>query len=259
MKISAEEIRRMDQSAIQDYSIPGLLLMENAGRSVSDVIFREYKPCKVLIVTGKGNNGGDGLVVARHLANRGYSVQVVLLEDPARLKADPLLNFSIISKMNIPWVLMAAGSEEKIFGFCQESELVVDAIFGIGIHSPVRGIFEKAIRAINRCGSNTDQSKRSGDWGRPNYHLGKEIKSLGGRPVVSIDIPSGLDADTGQVHGVAVKATKTVTLALPKRGLFEGEGPKYAGEIEVADIGIPRELLLPFLNYPCPGFNFLKG
>ena len=143
---------------------------------------------------------------------------------------------------------------KNLIEFCQESELVVDAIFGIGIHSPVRGIFEKAIRAINRCGSNTDQSKRSGDWGRPNYHLGKEIKSLGGRPVVSIDIPSGLDADTGQVHGVAVKATKTVTLALPKRGLFEGEGPKYAGEIEVADIGIPRELLLPFLNYPCPGF-----
>ncbi|MFA5168621.1 MAG: NAD(P)H-hydrate epimerase [Candidatus Omnitrophota bacterium] len=224
MRISAEEARRIDQSAIRDYCIPGLLLMENAGRSVSDVISREYKPCKVLVVTGKGNNGGDGLVVARHLANRGYPVQVALLEDPARLKADPLLNFSIVVKMKIPWVLMATASEGKIFEFCRESELVVDAIFGIGVHSPVRGIFERAIRAINRCQ----------------------------RPVVSIDIPSGLDADTGQVHGVAVKAAKTVTLALPKRGLFDGEGRAYAGEIEVADIGIPRELLLPFLDYPCP-------
>ena len=220
MRISAEEVRRLDQSAIRDYGIPSFLLMENAGRSISDVISREYKPCKVLIVTGKGNNGGDGLVVARYLANRGYVVRVVLLEDPARFKTDPLLNFSIVSKMNIPSVLMTAASEEKIFKFCQESELVVDAIFGVGIHSPVRGIFEKAIRAINRCQ----------------------------KPVVSIDIPSGLDADTGQVHGVAVKATWTVTLALPKRGLSEGEGPGYTGRIEVADIGIPRELLLPFLG-----------
>ncbi len=220
MRISAEEIRRMDEASIRDYCIPSLLLMENAGRSVSDVISREYKPCKVLIFAGKGNNGGDGLVVARHLENHGYSVQVALLEDPVRLKADPLLNFSIVSKMSIPCVLMAAYPEEKMLGFCRESELVVDAIFGVGIHSPVHGIFEKAIRAINRSQ----------------------------KPVVSIDIPSGLDADTGQVHGVAVKATKTVTLALPKRGLFEGEGPRYAGEIEVVDIGIPRELLQPFLG-----------
>jgi hydroxyethylthiazole kinase-like uncharacterized protein yjeF len=220
MRISTEEIRSLDQSAIRDYSIPSLLLMENAGRSVCDVIVREHAPCKVLIVAGKGNNGGDGLVVARHLSNHGYSVRVVLLEDPTRLKADPLLNFSILRNMNISWNFIEAGAEDEIFGFCQESELIVDAIFGVGIHSPVRGVFEKAICAMSRAQ----------------------------RPVVSIDMPSGLDADTGQVHGVAVKATKTVTLTLPKHGLFEGEGPQYSGEIEVVDIGIPRELLLPFLD-----------
>ncbi len=219
-RVGADEIRELDRLATRDYSMPALLLMENAGRSVSDVILREYKACKVLIFIGKGNNGGDGLVVARHLANHGYFVQVALLEDPSRLKADPLLNFSIVSKMNIPRVLLAAASDEKIPAYCQESELVVDAIFGVGIHSPVCGIFEKAILAIN--GSH--------------------------RPVVSIDIPSGLDADTGQVHGVAVRATQTVTLSLPKRGLFEGEGPRYSGEIRVVDIGMPRELLLPFLS-----------
>jgi len=220
MRITAEEIRRMDQSAIQDYSIPSLLLMENAGRSVCDVIFREYKPCKVLIVAGKGNNGGDGLVAARHLANHGFLIQVLLLDEPSQLKADPLLNFSILRKMNIPLSVMGTIPEEKLSGLFQDSELVVDAIFGVGIHSPVRGIFEKAIRAINGCQ----------------------------RPVVSIDIPSGLDTDTGEVHGVAVKASKTVTLTLPKRGLFEGEGRQYAGEIEVVDIGMPRELLSPFLK-----------
>lgn len=220
-RISVAEIRRLDQAAIRDYSIPALLLMENAGRSVSDVISRGGKPRRVLIFAGNGNNGGDGLVVARHLTNLSYSVQVVLLGDPAQLKPDPLLNFKIVSQMNIPMVL-ADGStpEEELLQHCLNAELVVDAIFGIGIHSPVCGIFEKAIRAINRSQ----------------------------RPVVSIDVPSGLNADTGQVYGVAVKAARTVTLALPKAGLFEGEGPKYAGEIEVVDMGIPRELLAPFLG-----------
>ncbi|MEI7752737.1 MAG: NAD(P)H-hydrate epimerase [Candidatus Omnitrophota bacterium] len=222
MRISAEEIRSMDESAIRDYSIPSLLLMENAGRSVCDVIVREYKACKVLIVAGKGNNGGDGLVAARHLANQGYLAQVLLLEDPDQFKPEPLLNFSILRKMNIPWSVTGAIPEENLSGLFQDSELVVDAIFGVGIHNPVRGIFEKVIRAINGCQ----------------------------KPVVSIDIPSGLDTDTGEVHGVAVKATKTVTLTLPKRGLFEGDGRQYAGEIEVVDIGIPRELVLPFLSHP---------
>jgi len=219
--VSASEIRRLDQAATRDYGIPALLLMENAGRAVSDVISREYKPCKVLIFVGKGNNGGDGLVVARHLANRGFHVRVVLLEDPAKLKADPLLNFTIVKKMKIPLVLMTENStDEELSAHCSEADLVIDAIFGVGIHSPLSGIFEKAVRAINR----------------------------NGKFVISIDIPSGLDADTGQVHGVVVKATRTVTLALPKLGLFAGEGPKCAGKVECVDIGIPRELLLPFFR-----------
>lgn len=225
MKISAEAIRQMDHSAIQDYAIPSLLLMENAGRSVSDIISRDYKPCAVLIFVGKGNNGGDGLVAARHLSNRGFSVQIALFEDPSRLKGDALLNFTIAGKMNIPRILMAGLSEKKISGYCQVPSLVVDAIFGIGLQRPVQGIFEQVIRTINK-------SKK---------------------PVVSIDVPSGLDADTGQVHGVAIYAAKTVTLSLPKCGLFEGEGPRYSGAIEVADIGIPRELLLPYLNLPRDG------
>lgn len=220
-RVTGAEIRRLDQTAIRDYSIPSLLLMENAGRSVSDVISREYKPCKVLIFIGKGNNGGDGFVVARHLANRGFSVQIVLLAPLAQLTADSRTNFQIVRKMGISVVLVSAATpEEEWLGYCQNAELVVDAIFGVGIHSPVSGIFQKAIQAIN------------------------QIK----KPVVSIDVPSGLDADTGQVHGVAVHATKTVTLTLPKIGLFEGEGLKCAGEVEVVDIGIPRELLLPFLK-----------
>ena len=220
MRISAADVRKIDESALRDYAMPGLLLMENAGRSVGEIVRRDYRPCKALIFVGRGNNGGDGLVVARHLANHGYPVRVAFLEDPSGLKGDPLLNFSILNKMNIPWMSLASISDEEMVAFCSKSDLVVDAIFGVGIHSTIDGIYEKAIRLIN-------ESRK---------------------PVVSIDIPSGLDADTGFVHGIAVQATKTVTLALPKRGLFEGEGPRYAGKIEVADIGIPRELLSPFID-----------
>ena len=157
---------------------------------------------------------------SRHLANRGFSSQVILLEDPSGLKPDPLMNLNILRKMNVPLVHRCVASEEDFFKNVHTADLVVDAIFGVGINSPVTGILENAIRAINR--SHKD--------------------------VISIDVPSGLDADTGEVQGVAVKARKTVTLALPKLGLFEGEGPKYAGEIEVVDIGLPRELLRPFLD-----------
>ncbi len=219
-RVTADDIRRLDLSAARDYAIPSVLLMENAGRAVSDVILRDHPSCKVLIFAGKGNNGGDGLVVARRLANLAYKVRVILFESPSNLKADPLLNYNIAEKMAIPITVSAALSENAFLDLCRGSDLIVDAIFGIGIHSSVQGIFRDAISAINRSG----------------------------KPVVSIDIPSGLDSDTGRIQGVAVKATSTVTLALPKRGLFEGEGPSYAGRVEVADIGIPRDLLAPYLD-----------
>lgn len=218
-RVTAAEIRQIDECATRDYEIPGLLLMENAGRSISEVVFRHYRPCKVLIFAGKGNNGGDGFVVARHLVNRGFSVQVVLLEDPSGLKSDSLVNFKILCKMKIPVAVMVEASEDELHRHVQDADLVVDAIFGVGLRRSVSGVFESAIRAINR----------------------------GPKQVVSVDIPSGLDADTGHVVGVAVRATKTVTLALPKRGLFEGDGPRFSGEIEIVDIGLPREMLRPFL------------
>lgn len=220
--VKADEMSRLDQAAIRDYGIPALLLMENAGRAVADVISRLYSsPAKALIFVGKGNNGGDGLVIARHLANRSFQAQLVLLEDPAKFKPDPSVNFAIIRQMKLSAIPCWEGlDEEKLAEHCRAADLLVDAIFGVGIHSPLTGVFEQAVRVIN-------ESKK---------------------PVVSVDIPSGLDADTGAVHGVAVKAARTVTLALPKAGLFTGHGPEYAGKVECVDIGIPRELLLPFLK-----------
>jgi len=219
--VTSEQMRRLDQASIEKYSIPSILLMENAGRAVASAVIREYGNCPVLVFAGKGNNGGDGLVVARDLVNHGSPVRVVLLEDPEQLKPDPLLNFRIARKMKIPMTLARPKMTERVFEACsRKAAVIVDAIFGIGLNSPVRGVFASAIRAIRRSG----------------------------RPVVSIDIPSGLDADTGEIHGDAVTAERTVTLGLPKRGLTRQEGPAHAGKIEVADIGIPRPLLVPFLR-----------
>jgi NAD(P)H-hydrate epimerase len=199
--------------------MPSLLLMENAGRNISDVLRRKFSPCKVLLFVGKGNNGGDGLVIARYLTNFGFQSHVLLLTDPDTLKPDPQLNFRVVKKMGIPVTIVTeTTSVEALRGHCLSADLAVDALFGVGIHSPLTGMYERAVRAMN-------QSKK---------------------PVISIDIPSGLDTDTGAVHGVAVKAVATFTLGLKKRGLCVGDGPAYAGEIEVIDLGIPRELLAPF-------------
>jgi ADP-dependent NAD(P)H-hydrate dehydratase / NAD(P)H-hydrate epimerase len=214
------DIRKIDQDALRDYGISPILLMENAGRSVCDVIARKFQPCNILVLAGKGNNGGDGFVAARHLSNRGYRVRVALLEDASKLKAEPLKNYSILSHMGIPCFRIDEGSENEFLDRLREAELVIDAILGIGTRGAVEGTVAKVIHAINA-------SKR---------------------PVVSVDIPSGLDADSGQVHGAAVRATLTVTLALPKKGLFLGEGPQCSGEIEIADIGVPEKLLAPFRN-----------
>ena len=220
MHIRADEMRKIEESAIRDFGMPSLLLMENAGRNISEVIRGKFKPCKVLLMIGKGNNGGDGLVVARYLDNLGFQTQILLLADPVTLKSDPLLNLRIVRKMCLPITYVPQTSTEtELLGYCMGSDLVVDALFGVGIHSPLTGVNESAVRAMTNCG----------------------------KPVISIDIPSGLDADTGEVHGVAVKATMTLTLAIKKRGLCLGKGSAYAGEIDVIDLGIPHGLIADFL------------
>lgn len=219
--VSSDEMRRLDRAAIEEFHIPAILLMENAGRSVADLIARDHKPCRAAIFIGKGNNGGDGLVTARHLSNRGFEVLILMLEDPAKLKPDPLANYQAVEKMHLPVRRIGEGFPGgKLVRIASGADLIVDAIFGIGLKSDLRGIFDTAVRAINEAA----------------------------RFVVSIDIPSGLDADSGEIHGVAVKANVTAALALSKTGLVTGKGPACAGKIEIVDIGIPRNLLRPYLD-----------
>jgi NAD(P)H-hydrate epimerase len=213
--VTAAEMQALDRRAIGEYGIPGLLLMENAGRGIADLITGAFKPGTVVVFAGKGNNGGDGFVIARHLSNRGFRTAVILLADAEELKEDPGINFKILKAMKIPVEVPRPEclASDFLRGL-EHADLVVDALFGIGLERQIEGTYREAVEAMNGCG----------------------------KAVVAVDVPSGLHSDTGEVLGCAVKAAITGTLGLPKRGLFCGQGPEYSGRVFVVDIGIPSTL-----------------
>ncbi|MBI4431786.1 MAG: NAD(P)H-hydrate epimerase [Candidatus Omnitrophica bacterium] len=206
-------MRELDERAVREFKTPSLLLMENAGRSVAEEILKTGAG-KIAIVSGKGNNGGDGFVVARHLHNHGRDVEVTFIGERGQLKGDSLINFEILEKLGVP---LGIHTKDWDWG---DADLVVDAIFGTGLSKNVEEPYKSAIEEINKL-------------------------SAGGTTVVSIDVPSGLNADSGEVMGVAVHADITVTLASEKMGLRKGDGPRYAGQIVVGYISMPRALLNP--------------
>jgi len=219
--VTAAQMRALDRAAMEEYGIPGLVLMENAGLAVVRVI-REMlgglRDRRVAVFAGKGNNGGDGLVAARHLFNAGAEVKLLLLARPEEMTGDAGVNLAIWKKMGQP-VYTVSDREDlnAVRLFLVGADLVVDAIFGTGFRGAAREPAAGVIETIN----------------------------AGGRPVVSVDVPSGLEADTGQVHGPCVRAARTVTFALPKLGLVQEPGRSHAGVLHVADISIPAFLLEP--------------
>ena len=212
--------RLIDRIAIEKFAIPSILLMENAGRGTAEVIAKRFPlgpEVLVGILAGKGNNGGDGFVAARHLSNWGYKVKVILLARKSEITGDARVNLDIISRMDIPIIEMPP--EAGFAAFPREisfASVLVDAIFGTGLEGEVRSPFREAIEAMNASG----------------------------KPIVAIDIPSGLDADTGRILGVACRASVTVTFALPKKGFFLREGPSCVGEIHLVDIGVDAKRIL---------------
>jgi len=218
--VTAAEMRELDRAAIEGRKIPSLRLMENAGNAVAREIERRFGSLRgktVTIVSGKGQNGGDGLVVARLLRQKGCKARVALLTAPSALKGDAAANLKRFQRAGgrCHAIETDANLTAVLGPLLQTSDLLVDAIFGTGLNAPVKGVAASAIDLMNASS----------------------------RPIVAIDLPSGLDADTGTVLGTAVTATLTVTLARPKRGLYLGVGPNYAGVICVADIGIPADLI----------------
>ena len=212
--VTADQMRALDRRAIGEFGIPGLILMENAGRGIADLAQKILKNRKrIIVICGKGNNGGDGFVAARHLTNRGYKVDVILLANPDELKNDPKINFRILKSMRVPIKIVT--SNKNFSSVLKNSDLIIDAIFGIGLSRPVTGLFYDVISMLN-------ESKK---------------------PVLSIDVPSGLNSDSGKVMGIAVRAKVTGTLGMAKRGLFVQKGPKLSGRVQVLDISIPINLL----------------
>lgn len=215
--VTSKQIQEIDRIAVSGFKIPSLTLMENAGRKASEIIQQRLSPGdSVLIAVGKGNNGGDGLVIARHLLEKGLKVQLVMTALPEHLSHDARSNWDRLEKLK-PGVILIE-DESNLAGLDQaikESSYIIDAIFGTGLNSEVRGRYRKLIDKIN----------------------------AGLRPVISIDIPSGLSADTGEPLGVAIKASLTITFGLPKIGQVLPPGPEYVKELLIADIGFPSELI----------------
>ncbi len=215
--LTSGEMAELDRLAAEEFGIPTAVLMENAGRRVAEVVADVVCPrgrrCAVL--AGKGSNGGDGLVAARHLANRGWRVEVFLLAREEELTGEPRRNLALAREAGVevaPVVSMAlAGVRERL----READVIVDAIFGTGFRGQPMGLAAQLIEAANASSA----------------------------PVVAVDIPSGVDADSGAVRGAAVSATATVTMGLPKIGLLVYPGAACAGRVYVADIGYPQALV----------------
>jgi NAD(P)H-hydrate epimerase len=202
-------VRNVDSDAIEHFRIEGIVLMENAARGSVDVIkdlCSKDELQHVIVLCGAGNNGGDGYAIARHLHNRGCRVTITPIAPPKTPEA--ITNANITEKMGIPFILF----KEDIF---EDATLIIDAIFGTGISEEIRGPALRIIPFLHRC----------------------NVK------IISIDIPSGLDCDSGHPLGIAVKADLTITFVGLKQGFMQDSASKFLGSIAVVDIGCPQELI----------------
>ena len=216
--VTSQQMREIDRKAIEENNLSGLTLMENAGLRIFQSlknIYADLRLKRVIIFAGSGNNGGDGFVVARLLYNYGVKVKVFLLAPFNKIKNEAGENLNTINKMGVELIETETTKLEEIQRTIQNTDLIIDAILGTGLQGRVTGLKAKIIDLIN----------------------------VAGREVVAIDVPSGLNADTGKTVGPCIKTTHTITLALPKIGLLLFPGASYAGKVTVEDIGIPSYLL----------------
>ncbi len=210
--VTAEEMAALDAHTIQQLNIPGLILMENAGRGIAEIALDMLeKPTgkSVHIYCGAGNNGGDGYVVARHLLNHGAIVKTFVLTSQDKIKGDALTNLHALQGIgHQPFFIKDIPNAER-------PDLVIDAMLGTGVKGALRGLYADVVEVINSL--QTD--------------------------VLAVDIPTGVNADTGAVDGPAIKATRTATMALPKRGLLFSPGREHTGQLDIIDISMPPNVV----------------
>jgi NAD(P)H-hydrate epimerase len=217
--LNAGQMREADRRTIEEIGIPSLVLMENAGRQVVAALearFDDLDERRVAILAGRGNNGGDGFVVARTLLNRGIDVSVFVAGSLAEVKGDARVNLEVLGRLGLSVVEIGNEQQWELHSSEVSScDLIIDAIFGTGLSTPIAGTLETIVADVNEMGI----------------------------PVVSIDLPSGMSADTHQLIGPCVQASLTVTLGAPKLPLVLTPAAPRAGELVIADIGIPGEVI----------------
>lgn len=215
--VTATEMQELDRRTIEEVGVPSTVLMENAGRGTYQVLRREFPELSgpVAVLAGRGNNGGDGLVVARYLANDGFPVSVFLLASRDQVRGDPLVNLKILEAMGLEAEEVLGEDQLSAVGHrLSRAGLVVDALLGTGLNYPVRGLLAQLIDRVNQVRT----------------------------PVLAVDIPSGLSADTGVPLGLAVEADVTVTYGFAKLGQILPPGRDYVGRLWLVDISIPPAL-----------------
>ncbi len=213
--LTRAELRHVDRRAIDEFGLPGVVLMENAGRNAAAVLLAAGVTGPVVICCGKGNNGGDGFVIARHLDNAGVEVRLLLACDSKDYVGDAAVFLRVIESSRLPLREMTSAALSDWQHELQSAEWIVDALLGTGLTGAVREPSLTAINAINASG----------------------------RKVLAVDLPSGMDTDTGQPLGVCVRATRTVTFVARKTGFDHPDAMQWTGPVEVVDIGVPRALL----------------
>lgn len=211
--LTREQVRSIDRKAIEDFGMSGLVLMENAGRGCADELCELGIRGKVVIVCGRGNNGGDGFVIARHLESRGIVVRVVLAAEPDELRGDAAANYAILQQAGFT-IVTADKLTEELTG----ADWIVDALLGTGATGDPRQPIANAIETLNASGARK----------------------------LAIDLPSGLDCDTGIPGHPTFRADHTCTFVAPKVGFANPAANEYLGTVSVHDIGVPRKLLEEF-------------
>ena len=217
--LTRAEAREIDRRAIEEFHLPGIVLMENAGRNAAWLLHDRVPAARVVIVCGKGNNAGDGFVMARHLENLGHAVRLVLACDPGDLCGDAAANWRVVEVSRMSSTLLADASQAVWEQALAGADWIVDALLGTGATGAARGAIATAIAAVNAVAARDQVG------------------------VFAVDLPSGLDCDTGIAAGPCIRAALTGTFVARKQGFDMPAAREWLGEVHVLDIGAPAEVL----------------